>query len=327
MELKRKIIKYCTTLGLDTVGFTKCRKLVELEKLLLYRKDKGLENEFEEKNIEKRINPNMYFYGGKAIISIAFPYIFTNSINKKNMYFSKYTLGMDYHRVVSNYLNKICIYIQSIGGRAKYFVDSNALPERYIANLCGIGFIGKNNMLITKKYGSYVFLGEIITDIDLEEDKKIYCKCGTCKLCIDKCPTKAINTNTCNTNICLSYITQRKNIEDIWFDKFNGRIFGCDTCQNICPYNREVSYSNINDFTPYDFMENIDVDELIRMDNKSFKNKYAKTSCGWRGKNILIRNALINKISKDKVNTTENKPFKSEYLNDYYSRLLRVYKL
>lgn len=250
MSNKYKIIKYCNELGLDTIGITSCRKFKELEELFQLRKNKGYENEFEEKNIDKRINPKIYMEGGKAIISIAFPYMFNNEFDSK-FYFSKYTMGKDYHLVISNYLKKICMFIESLGGEAKYFVDSNFLPERHIASLSGIGFIGKNNMIITKKYGSYVFLGEIITNLELEEDKPVEYGCGNCSLCLQECPTGSIKGNFNNPNICLSYITQKKDLEDVWLSKLNGRIFGCDSCQKICPYNKKVNCSSIKNLYHY----------------------------------------------------------------------------
>lgn len=326
MDNKEKIIKYCNSLGLGNLGVTSCRKFKELEEYFYLRKSKGHENEFEEKDIQKRINPNIYMREGKAIISIAFPYIFNKNFNNK-FYFSKYTMGRDYHLVVSEYLKKICAFIESLGGKAKYFVDSNALPERYIASLCGIGFIGKNNMLITEKYGSYVFLGEIITDLELNEDNPLRCKCGECNLCLKSCPTNSIGEHENNSNICLSYITQKKDIENGWFHKLQGRLFGCDTCQRICPYNKEASLSTIEAFKPFPFMEEVNIEELINMDNKTFKDKYALTSCGWRGKNLLIRNALINVFEKAENHNMEVKSFNSPYVKDYYSRLLQLHKL
>lgn len=326
MNNKDKIIEYCNSLGLDTVGFTSCRKFKILEDFFSLRKDKEYENEFEEKDIQKRINPNIYMEEGKAIISIAFPYIFNKNFNNK-IYFSKYTMGRDYHLVVSEYLKKLCAFIESLGGKVQYFVDSNTLPERYIANLCGIGFIGKNNMLITKKYGSYVFLGEIITNLELDEDEPLMCQCGECNLCLKACPTGSINEDMDNPNICLSYITQKKQIEDSWFSKLQGRIFGCDSCQKVCPYNKEISFSKIEEFKPFIFMENVNIGEIINMDNKIFKDKYVLTSSGWRGKNILIRNALINAFEKGEIHAIPIKAFNSPYVRDYYGRLLRLYKL
>ena len=139
---KEEIKEYCNSLNLDTVGFIKCRRFDELIEFYKDRKEMALENEFEEADIEKRING-----------------------------FSKYTKGLDYHRVVKKYLDKICDFIKSKGGEAISFVDSNTLPERYIAYLANVGFIGRNNMIITEKYGSYVFLGEIITNLELANEE------------------------------------------------------------------------------------------------------------------------------------------------------------
>lgn len=324
MNYKESIIKFCENLGLDTIGFTRLKRFDELHEFLESRRQDGLENEFEIEDIESRINPMLYMEEGKTIISIAFPYLFSKEISR-DIYFSKYTRGGDYHKVVSMYLKRICEYIESIGGRSKYFVDSNALPERYIAHLCGIGFLGKNNMIITKKYGSYVFLGEIITDLSIEEDTPIKCGCNECDLCIKACPTKCINKEKTNPNICLSYITQKKHIEDEWFDKINGRIFGCDTCQDLCPFNRYAELSNINEFKPFEYMQSINEYEILNLNNKAFKAKYASTSSGWRGKNILTRNTMIHLMKNRKYKGPIS--FNSPYLEDYYCRLLKHFKL
>ena len=261
--MKEKILEFCKSLGLDTVGFVKCRRFSELEEVYNIRKDKGFENEFEEQDIEKRVNPNVYMEDGKTIITIAFPYLYNEDYVDNG--FSVYTRGMDYHYVVSNFLKKISEYIESLGGRAISLVDSNSLPERYIAYLGNIGFIGKNNMLITKKYGSYVFLGEIITDLEIQceeertlEELRTHKECGTCEICYKNCPTKVLNRSKMkNTNSCMSYITQKKDIEDKYLKLMKGRIFGCDSCQKECPYNKEITYTNIEDFKPLTFMQRI----------------------------------------------------------------------
>jgi len=325
VDKKEEIIKFCNSLGLDLVGFTKCRVFWELESFFEYRKNINLENEFEEKDINKRINPNLLMNQGKTIISIAFPYIYNLRPNGE-FYFSRYTRGEDYHKVIKSYLDKISDFIKDMGGTASAFADSNPLPERYIAKLSGIGFIGKNNMIITEKYGSFVFLGEIITDLELEESRQLNISCGHCNKCFSKCPTASINEKQCNPNICLSYITQKKHIEDKWFKKLNGRIFGCDSCQMECPFNKNIKFSNLEGFKPFEYMENINLEQIIMMDNKDFNEKYKITSCGWRGKNVLKRNALINYIPKygafhgiDKVN--------SPYVKDYNNRLLKLFNL
>ncbi|MFT8313328.1 MAG: tRNA epoxyqueuosine(34) reductase QueG [Clostridium sp.] len=326
MSNKRRIIDFCRKLGISEIGFCKCETFYELESYLNKRKTSKLQNEFEEEDINKRINPNFYMEKGKTIISIAFPYRF-NEYKKEDVYFSLYTRGKDYHKVVSSYLEKVCNFIETLGGRSEYFVDSNVLPERYIAYKSGVGFIGKNNMLINEKYGSYVFLGEIITDLSMEPDKSIKSKCGECERCINACPTKSINRDFNNPNICLSYITQKKHIDDEWFSRFNGRLFGCDTCQIVCPFNCEVDYSTIEDFQPLEFMSKVDLYELIHMDNKTFKDKYKLSSCGWRGKNIIQRNALINFMLYENNRMVENQKIISPYINEYLNRLLNFNKL
>ncbi|WP_027631611.1 tRNA epoxyqueuosine(34) reductase QueG [Clostridium hydrogeniformans] len=329
--MKDKIVNFCNGIGIDTIGFTKCRVFHELHDFYIYRKENSLENEFEEKDIEKRINPFIYMEDGKTIISVAFPYVH-NFNNHKDVYFSKYTQGKDYHRVVKDYLGQICEFIESIGGKAVPLVDSNALPERYIAALSGVGFIGKNNMVITKKYGSYVFLGEIITNLDLEASSnenlvneiKNFTQCGECELCYKECPTKSINKVKKNSNICMSYITQKKDLEKKWIKLMNGRLFGCDTCQSCCPYNNHIELSPIKDFQVIDFMENVDLEEMIYMEKKTFKEKYLNTSCGWRGKPVLQRNALIAFMVKMENGEISEKDIKSPYVREYYNIIKNI---
>ena len=332
--LKNELIEFCKTLGLDVVGFTKCRVFEELRDFYEFRKNNNLDNEFEESDIEKRINPMHYMEEGKTIISIAFPYFHGNDFLGNG--FSLYTMGSDYHHVVGAYLKKICDFIEEQGGKALHFVDSNTLPERYIAYLSGIGFIGKNNMLITKKYGSYVFLGEIITDLVMEPDFSYeernfslinnFKECKECEICYVECPTKAINRNKKNCNICMSYITQKKDIEDKFIKLMNGRIFGCDSCQTSCPYNENVEFSSIEEFKAKDFMSSIDTNSIISLTNGSFKETFKTTSCGWRGKNTLIRNALI-RHSLFEGKDISNIKFSSEYIEKYKIRLLSMNKL
>lgn len=320
--MRDKIVDYCKSLNIDTVGFIKCREFTELKEFFSRRQDLGLQNEFEEADIEKRINPLTYMEDGKTIISIAFPYF--HNVEYVENGFSIYTRGYDYHRVVKSYLAKICEYIESLGARAIPFVDSNSLPERYIAYLANVGFIGKNNLIITKKYGSYVFLAEIITNLDIEckerdfKDIHKFIECKECDICYKKCPSKAINKNKKNCNICVSYFTQKRDLEDKELKLLNGRVFGCDSCQISCPYNKDVSYSKIEEFYPLDFMNEDNTIELINSSNKSFKETFFKTSCGWRGKNVLKRNAII-RVSKHQ--DIKKLKVDSSYLKEYIDKI------
>ncbi len=325
MMLKKRIEDFCKSIGLDTIGFIPCRRFDELEVFYRERQKLGLQNEFEEQNIEKRLNPNLYMKEGKTIISIAFPYYHREIKDEVANGFSIYTKRLDYHRVVKKYLNEISEYIETLGGKALGFVDSNALPERYIAYLAGLGFIGRNNMLITKKYGSYVFLGELMTDLKIEcEDQRSqdelikYAECGACKACLKECPTKSINMSRSNPNICLSYITQKKELSDQEIKLLKGNIFGCDFCQLKCPYNEEVATNVLEEFQTLVHM-NEPANVYAGMDNSYFKEKMSPTSCGWRGKNVIRRNAIIH---MDHAGLSiEQYKGDSPYINSYIERL------
>ncbi len=327
--MKQKLLDFCNVLGLDTVGMIPCRRFDELQGFLQERQARNLQNEFEESDIEKRVNPMTYMEDGKTILSIAFPYYYEEENSgfeqSEDNGFSIYTKRYDYHRVLRNYLEQICAYIGELGGKAIPLVDSNTLPERYIAYLAGIGFIGRNNMIITEKYGSYVFLGEIITDLKFDcEDKRHfeqireYAECGNCRICYGECPSKSINTNKISPNICLSYITQKKEISDKEIALLKGNVFGCDFCQLKCPYNAQAEQGGIKEFAELAYM-NEDMRRFAGMDNKFFKEKVSMTSCGWRGKNVIKRNALIH-LARKGEDITEFKG-DSPYINDYIERL------
>lgn len=326
--LRDKIEEFCKSIGLDTIGFIPCRRFDELIDFYGDRQEKNLQNEFEEKDIQKRINPNLLMEDGKTIISIAFPY-YHEGIDVDNG-FSIYTKRNDYHRVLKKYMGQICEYIESLGGRAECFVDSNPLPERYIAYLAGIGFIGRNNMIITEKYGSYVFLGEIITDLEIDcadqrsfEEVPYYKECKDCDICIRECPTKSINKKRINPNICLSYITQKKEITDREMKLLKGNVFGCDFCQLKCPYNEGVVTNVLKEFDTLEYM-NDGVLTYANMDNKYFKEKINLTSCGWRGKNVIRRNAIIS-MEHNHYDISEFRG-ESSYINEYIDRLIAMRK-
>lgn len=324
--LKEKIEAYCNSIGLDRVGFIPCRKFEELRGYYEERQKRGVQNEFEAQEIEKRIDPSHYMPEAKTILSFAFPY-YSETTPESDNGFSVYTKRLDYHRVVGHYLKQVAQLIETLGGQAVCLTDSNTLPERYIAYLAGIGFIGKNNMLITPQYGSYVFLGEILTDLVIECTEvndyaaiRSYKQCGTCTRCLQACPTKSIHLGGCNPNICLSYLTQKKELTDQEMKLLKGNVFGCDFCQLKCPYNEEAEKSHLSAFEQLPYM-NEPIETFAGMNNAFFKEKVSKTSCGWRGKNVIKRNALIHMWRKGQDITPYGGD--SPYITGYIERLSR----
>lgn len=328
--IKNEILKKLEDLGLVHYGFMKAEKLSE-DSLQYFkeREERQLTTSFEENDLMKKVDLCTEMPMAKTIISVAFPYFYDAYIHKEG-YFSLYTLGQDYHVVVKEALEQVAEVIRSHGYEAEVFADNNSLPERYIAYASYVGEIGKNHMLITKNYGSYVFLGEILTDLPLETRERSYQEiprhavCGECTNCIKSCPTKILGSEYYDTKRCMSFITQSKEVPDEDLLLFKGRLFGCDTCQRSCPLNREVRISHIEAFRPRDYMKYPDLHELLKLSNQEFL-KYKETSSGWRGKKLLQRNAMTELMRKGVAINPESLP--TEYLKAYYHRLKKLFIL
>jgi epoxyqueuosine reductase len=328
-QVKKLLIEKIESLGLRDYGFMKVKLLSSSEEYFKRRLELGYQTTFEESELHKKIDLSTEMPAGKTIVSIAFPYHFHSEISKEG-YFSMYTLGKDYHLVLKEYLEEIASVLRTYGYEAKCFADNNALPERYIAYVSGVGEIGRNHMLITKDYGSKVFLGEIITNLEVETAEKDFREienyeiCGSCVNCIKACPTKILGETFYDTHRCMSYITQNKEVSDEDLKLFKGRLFGCDTCQLVCPLNKDLQTSPIMEFKPRDYMKQPNLMNLVSLSNEEFK-KYKETSSGWRGKKLLQRNAMIELMRKGR--RIDETTLGTAYLKSYYHRLKDVFKL
>ena len=328
--IQNKIMEKLEDLGLTQYGFMKAQTLSQ-DSLAYFREreERNFTTSFEENDLLRKVNLQSEMENAQTIISVAFPYFYDAYIHKEG-YFSLYTLGQDYHIVVKDYLEKVAEVIRSHGYEAKVFADNNSLPERYIAYASYVGEIGKNHMLITKEYGSYVFLGEILTNLVLETRERDYQEiplhtiCGDCTNCIKACPTQILGSEFYDTKRCMSYITQSKEVPDEDLLLFKGRLFGCDTCQRSCPLNRKVNTSSIEAFRPREYMKYPNLLELLELNNQEFL-KYKETSSGWRGKKLLQRNAMVELVRKG--NTLDAEKLPTEYLREYYHRLEKIFNL
>ncbi len=197
-----------------------------------------------ENHFDKRLDPTKLVPGAKSVISLQYNY-FPEKTQISNTYIlSKYAYGEDYHHVIKDKLYTLLSFIlENIGEvDARVFTDSAPVLERIWAKKSGLGWIGKNNLLITKQKGSFYFLAEIILDLELEYDHEFQTDhCGKCSKCIDTCPTEAILPDRIiDGSKCISYFTieLKDEIPKEMKGKFNDRIFGCDICQDVCPWNR-----------------------------------------------------------------------------------------
>ena len=234
------------------------------------------------RNTDKRINPGLLLPGTVRIISARMNYLTTSASNNladKNIgYISRYALGRDYHKTIRRRLVQLAKRIQiQAGGNYRAFTDSAPVLEKPIAEKAGIGWIGKNTLILNKDAGSWFFLGEIFTDLPLPTTTaEIQNGCGSCKACINICPTNAITgPQKLDARKCISYLTieNKGSIPEELRPLIGNRIFGCDDCQLICPWNRFASYAQVDDFETRHDLDRTDIRSLLAWDEVEFLRK------------------------------------------------------
>lgn len=234
-----------------------------------------------ENHFEMRVDPGKLVPGAKSVITLLLNYFPSQQQAQETYHISKYAYGNDYHEVIRAKLNRLLQMLREnigeINGRG--FVDSAPVLERSWAQRSGAGWIGKSGNLITKKAGSFFFIATLITDLELEYDDpfaKDYC--GTCTKCIDACPTDAILDNrVVDGSRCISYFTiELKDmlIPDEMKGKFQNWMFGCDVCQDVCPWNRFATPTREEGFTPLAGILNLSTSDWEEMTEESFRKVF-----------------------------------------------------
>lgn len=301
--LNKYIEEISKKINLDICRFTDAEPLTNLREYLQYRKENLIMTEFEEKDIEKRLDPKLTLPSCKSIIVLGISYnvekpLVSNSDTDSSHplgFLSRSSWGIDYHFVLREKIQALIEEIKKVTDfEYRYFVDTGPLVDRELAKKSGVGYYGKNCSIINDDYGSFIFLGYILTDLDLDKSEVIEEKCGDCELCLRACPTGALEGEyKLNPKKCISYLTQTKNNIPLELRaKMGVKIYGCDTCQLVCPKNKNVIKSTNKEFIP-DNMGYMDIVELMSISNKEFKKKYGSMAGSWRGKNILKRNGII----------------------------------
>lgn len=245
-QYTQQIKQEASRLGFSFCGMSKAEFLDEeaprLEKWL--KDDMHGKMHYMENHFDKRLDPTLLVEGSKSVISLLYNYYPAQKQRDDSYKISKYAYGEDYHFVIKSKLKELVKYMErNIGSiNARVFVDSAPVLDRAWAKRSGLGWIGKNSMLINPKQGSFFFLAEIILDLDLDYDDPIKDYCGTCTACIDACPTEAIlPERTVDGSKCISYFTielKDQLLPSAYAGKFEDWIFGCDICQDVCPWNR-----------------------------------------------------------------------------------------
>lgn len=288
--MKDKIKKYARELNIEYIGVAPVKRYDDLAERINMRRQKYGLNQFEEMDVEKRVNPLVTFTWAKSIIVCLFPY-YTGEDKDANI--SRYARIPDYHLVAKEKLQQLADFIkQESGAKCEFFADTGVLHDRYLAYMAGLGFFGMNTCLINEKYGTYFFIGYIVTDLELEADAPQNRKCMECGNCIKNCPGRALdNDGHLNAIKCVSYITQIKDLtqEQRKILKNQQMIYGCDRCQEVCPHNANPIKTPIAEF--YEKRQSkLEKSELLSMSNREFKQKYGKFAFSWRGKATILKN-------------------------------------
>ncbi len=240
-----------------------------------------------EHNFDKRLDPRLLVDGAKSVISLLLNYFPGQKQIDNTFKISKYAYGEDYHFVIKRKLKELSDFIKTnigdVNGRA--FVDSAPVLDKAWAKKSGLGWIGKNSNLINPKAGSFFFIAELIVDLELEADAPIKDYCGTCTRCIDACPTNAIvNAQVVDGSKCISYLTieLKENIPTAFKSKMESWIFGCDVCQDVCPWNRFSKPHTENSFDANTDLLSMQKEEWIELTEtvfeKIFKNSAVQRS-------------------------------------------------
>ncbi|MDM5319269.1 tRNA epoxyqueuosine(34) reductase QueG [Bacillus altitudinis] len=302
-ELKEELIQYAKEIGVDKIRFASADTFDSLKDRLILHESLGYLSGFEEPDIEKRTNPSLLLPKAKSIVAIALAYPSKmkdaprSTKDARRGIFCRASWGTDYHVVLKKKLDMLEEFLRSkhVDIRTKSMVDTGELSDRAVAERAGIGFSAKNCMIITPEFGSYVYLAEMITNVPLEPDEKIEDQCGTCNKCVDSCPTGAlVNPGQLNSQRCISFLTQTKGfLPDEFRSKIGNRLYGCDTCQIVCPINKGKDFHLHPEMEPDPEIAKPLLKPLLTISNREFKEKYGHVSGSWRGKKPIQRNAIL----------------------------------
>ena len=279
----RQIRQLAEQEGFDFCGFAQADFLAEEADRYEEWLKKGMHGKMSylEKNVDKRLDPRKLVDGAESVITLLYNYYPEQDLSTEQEYkIAKYAYGEDYHFVVKRKLKSLFQQIRDQVGHieGRVFVDSAPVMERQWAQRAGLGWIGKNSLLLNRTMGSFFFIAEIICDMKLEPDGPMKDYCGTCTRCMDACPTDAIPLPyVVDASRCISYLTIELK-DEIIPDEFSGQmenwIFGCDICQDVCPWNRFAKAHREPAFVPSDQVASLSKDDWKALDEHTFKTLF-----------------------------------------------------
>lgn len=286
-ELSVFIRDQASLLGFDACGFARAEALPEEQRSTL---DRWLSNgshgemAYMGRNLDKRLDPRLLVDGCRSVVVVALNYYPSQHQLPETPKVARFAYGLDYHHIIRGKLNQLLDQIreQGIKVQGRAFSDSAPILERYWAWKAGLGWIGKNQHLIVPGKGSYFLLGELLIDLELDYGTPMKNHCGNCSKCLQACPTAALDGNSLDANRCISYLTIEKkgafSAKDVRYVSSSNWVFGCDICQEVCPWNRFASANILSEFQPTEHFLNLDESKFRKM-NESYFDAYFSGTC------------------------------------------------
>jgi epoxyqueuosine reductase len=300
-----RVLAHARSLGFDLVGVAPADDMPAAERVFKERRDRGLLAgwRFSDADVETRCRPQRLLPGARAIVCTATSYFadvepHDPQAPRLRGAVSNYAWGLDYHRVLRPRLAALARFIETEfpGATCRVCLDTDPLLDRAVAVRAGIGWIGKSGNLLTREFGSYVFLGAVVTTLALEPSRPLRAGCGGCRECVPRCPTGAIGPHgEVDARRCISDLTQSKRPIPLELRKAMGnRLWGCDTCQTVCPVNDRKAAARHPEFAPLPYIGTaMDLPSILLMTKKQFRAWFGPTAMAWRGKAVLQRNAAV----------------------------------
>jgi epoxyqueuosine reductase len=307
MSLTEDIKSLALEAGFHAVGITSAEPFTEAEQILHERLESGIleGSGYTLNKIRVYTNPRESLATARSIISVALSYLtdsqeIPQNLNSPTGWVARFARGLDYHKAVNKRLSILADRIRSKIGRSVQllpFVDTKPMVDRAAAIRAGIGSRGKNTCVYVGEYRSWVVLGELLTDLELEPDSGGSLDiCGDCDACIRACPTRALCAPfVLNVKLCLSHITQADGYVPHWLrEKLGTRIYGCDTCQSVCPLNEGAKAGNIEEFMPPNGLgSSPELISLLNISPAEFRERISPTTIGWIRQTRFRRNVAI----------------------------------
>ncbi|AET69115.1 uncharacterized Fe-S protein [Desulfosporosinus orientis DSM 765] len=293
IKWKEDIKRWAREGGFAASGFTTADPVESLRSVLKTRIDQGIGTPFESQDIKERIDPRALWQECSTVIALAYPFPLSLPPEKGEGILARSAAGDDYHHVVTRKIRQLMdLMIQhDWPGSLRFQVDTGPLIERAFAVRAGIGWIGRNQHLIIPGYGSFVALALLLLDQEIPGDEPLSPgQCGACQRCIRACPARILGREPFNSKRCVSYLTQSKEVLTLEERQRLGlRIFGCDTCQEVCPHNQQW----LQEERKSPLRRGVNLKEILNLSKGEFLKEFKHTAAGWRGKGVLQRNAYI----------------------------------